>query len=146
VLSVLFVVHYPNVFSSLYVNMVRAGEASGQLEATLNRVAALLEYELVTKERVKAATRYPKLVIGALIAVFLWWSTLLFLPLPEYSNSLGQKFPAYTGNDRYGCVSQAILGGEFVGDGPLGGSYPLVDTITAGSLLARLAQSTHPHV
>jgi type II secretory pathway component PulF len=39
--------HYPNVFSSLYVNMVRAGEASGQLEATLNRVAALQEYELV---------------------------------------------------------------------------------------------------
>jgi len=50
--------------------MVRAGEASGQLEATLNRVAALQEYELVTKERVKAATRYPKLVIGALIAGF----------------------------------------------------------------------------
>jgi type II secretory pathway component PulF len=62
--------HYPNVFSSLYVNMVRAGEASGQLEATLNRVAALQEYELVTKERVKAATRYPKLVIGALIVAF----------------------------------------------------------------------------
>ena len=89
--------HYPNVFSSLYVNMVRAGEASGQLEATLNRVAALQEYELVTKERVKAATRYPKLVIGALIAVFLWWSTLLFLPLPEYSNSLGQNFPCLHG-------------------------------------------------
>ena len=69
-LSVLFVVHYPNVFASLYVNMVRAGEASGQLEASLNRVAALQEYELVTKERVKAATRYPKLVIGALIAAF----------------------------------------------------------------------------
>jgi type II secretory pathway component PulF len=62
--------HYPNVFSSLYVSMVRAGEASGHLEDTLNRVAALQEYELVTKERVKAATRYPKLVIGALIVAF----------------------------------------------------------------------------
>jgi len=97
VLSVLFVVHYPNVFASLYVNMVRAGEASGQLEASLNRVAALQEYELVTKERVKAATRYPKLVIGALIAAFLWWLPLLFLPLREYSNSLGQNFPCLHG-------------------------------------------------
>ena len=35
--------HYPNVFSSLYVSMVRAGEASGQLEDTLNRIAALQE-------------------------------------------------------------------------------------------------------
>lgn len=35
--------HYPNVFSSLYVRMVRSGEASGHLEDTLNRIAALQE-------------------------------------------------------------------------------------------------------
>jgi len=62
--------YYPNVFSAIYVNMVRAGEASGQLEPTLNRIAALQEYEMETRERVKAATRYPKLVVGALIIAF----------------------------------------------------------------------------
>jgi len=50
---------YPSIFSSVYVHMIRAGEASGQLEATLNRIAALQEYELENKHRVKAATRYP---------------------------------------------------------------------------------------
>ena len=44
--------------------MIRAGEASGQLESTLNRIAALQEYELETRERVKAVTCYPKLVFG----------------------------------------------------------------------------------
>jgi type II secretory pathway component PulF len=62
--------HYPNLFSSIYVNMIRAGEASGQLEPMLHRIAALQEYELETRERVKAATRYPKLVIVALIIAF----------------------------------------------------------------------------
>ncbi len=62
--------HYPNIFSSIYVNMVRAGEACGHLEDTLHRIAALQEYELETRERVKAATRYPKLAIVALIIAF----------------------------------------------------------------------------
>jgi type II secretory pathway component PulF len=62
--------HYPNVFSVLYVNMIRAGEASGQLESTLNRIAALQEYEFETRDRMKAATRYPKIVIGTLVAAF----------------------------------------------------------------------------
>jgi len=78
---------YPNVFSSLYVNMVRAGEASGQLEATLNRIAALQECELETRERVKAATRYPKLVIGALIAAFF---VVVYFVIPTFARVFGE--------------------------------------------------------
>jgi hypothetical protein len=129
--------HYPNVFSSLYVNMVRAGEASGQLEATLNRVAALQEYELHALSQTGNWRSDCCFFCGGYLCYYLcqniqtvWVRTSL----------------AYTGNDRYGCVSQAILAGEFAGDGPLGGCYPLVGKNTAGSLLARLAQSTHPHV
>jgi len=88
--------HYPNVFSSLYVNMVRAGEASGQLEATLNRVAALQEYELVTKERVKAATRYPKLVIGALIAAFFVVVTFVIPTFARIFKQFGSELPLPT--------------------------------------------------
>jgi type II secretory pathway component PulF len=88
--------HYPNVFSSLYVNMVRAGEASGQLEATLNRVAALQEYELVTKERVKAATRYPKLVVGALIAAFFIVVTFVIPTFAQIFKQFGSELPLPT--------------------------------------------------
>ncbi len=88
--------HYPNVFSSLYVSMVRAGEASGHLEDTLNRVAALQEYELVTKERVKAATRYPKLVIGALIVAFFVVVTFVIPTFARIFKQFGSELPLPT--------------------------------------------------
>ena len=78
--------HYPNVFSSIYVNMIRAGEASGQLEATLHRIAALQEYEMETRERVKAATRYPKLVVGALIVAFF---VVVYFVIPTFARVFG---------------------------------------------------------
>jgi len=79
--------YYPNIFSSIYVNMIRAGEASGQLEATLHRIAALQEYELETRERVKAATRYPKLVVGALIVAFF---VVVYFVIPTFARVFGE--------------------------------------------------------
>lgn len=58
---------HPDVFSNLYVDMVRAGEASGTLEDILKRLATLTEHEAETRAKIKAATRYPKIVVGALI-------------------------------------------------------------------------------
>ncbi|MFQ5686860.1 MAG: type II secretion system F family protein [Candidatus Scalindua sp.] len=57
---------HPKVFSSLYVNMVRAGEASGTLDETLKRLASLAEHDMKTRARMKAATRYPKIVISVM--------------------------------------------------------------------------------
>ena len=88
--------HYPNIFSPIYVSMIRAGEASGQLEATLHRIAALQEYEMETRERVKAATRYPKLVIGALIAAFF---VVVYFVIPTFAKifkQFGSELPLPT--------------------------------------------------
>ncbi len=87
---------YPNVFSSIYVNMVRAGEASGQLEDTLNRIAALQEYELETRERVKQATRYPKLVILALIAAFFVVVAFVIPTFASIFKEFGSELPLPT--------------------------------------------------
>ncbi len=63
---------HPKVFSGLYVNMIRAGEASGTLDETLKRLSLLTEHAAETKAKIKAATRYPKIVISAmLIAVII---------------------------------------------------------------------------
>lgn len=80
-------------FSSIYVNMIRAGEASGQLEAALNGIAALQKYEMETRERIKAATRYPKLVIGALIAAFFVEVYFVIPTFARTSNSSARSFP-----------------------------------------------------
>ncbi|MFQ5787933.1 MAG: type II secretion system F family protein [Thermodesulfobacteriota bacterium] len=58
---------HPKVFSGLYINMVRAGEASGTLDDILKRLASLAEHAAETKAKIKAATRYPKIVIGAML-------------------------------------------------------------------------------
>lgn len=62
---------HPNVFSNLYVNMIRAGETGGVLDEILERLASLAEHEAETRARIKAATRYPKIVIFSLVVAFI---------------------------------------------------------------------------
>ncbi len=62
---------HPKVFSELYVNMVRAGEASGTLDDILGRLASLAEHAAEIKAKIKAATRYPKIIIGAMLIAVL---------------------------------------------------------------------------
>ena len=61
------------IFSSVYVNMVRAGEASGSLDVVLDRLADLGEHEQALRGRFKAALAYPVFMffIGALVLFFL---------------------------------------------------------------------------
>ena len=62
---------HPKVFSRLYINMIRAGEASGTLDNILGRLASLAEHAAETKAKIKAATRYPKIVVSAMIIALL---------------------------------------------------------------------------
>ena len=87
---------YPSIFPPIYIQMIRAGEAAGQLETTLNRIAALQEYELETRERVKAATRYPKLVVGVLIVAFF---VVVYFVIPTFAkifSGFGAELPLPT--------------------------------------------------
>lgn len=57
---------HPGTFSSLYINMVHVGEESGRLEEAFWRLFRYLEREKTTIDRVKAALRYPMLVLVAM--------------------------------------------------------------------------------
>lgn len=61
---------HPNLFPEIYTNMIRAGEASGKLEEIFKRIAEMAEHEAETREKVKTAMRYPKMVVFALIVAF----------------------------------------------------------------------------
>ena len=54
---------HPKVFPPLYVNMVAAGEASGTLEAVLERLADFMEGQARLKGKVTAALAYPVLMV-----------------------------------------------------------------------------------
>jgi len=73
---------HPTVFDRLYVSMVRAGEAAGVLDEMLDRLATLAEHEAETRAQIKAATRYPKIVVGALLTAF---GILVTFVIPKFT-------------------------------------------------------------
>lgn len=54
---------FPTSFDNLYVNMVRAGEASGKLDLILNRLASFREKAAKIAGKVKSAMTYPIIVL-----------------------------------------------------------------------------------
>ena len=80
----------PRSFPRLYVGLVRAGEAGGNLAATLERMATLLERERSLASTVKSAMIYPALLLVAAIgSVVLLLTSVLpkFVPLFEQNGA-----------------------------------------------------------
>jgi general secretion pathway protein F len=50
---------HPKIFSQIYINMVRAGEASGSLDLVLDRLAEFSEHQQALRGRLSAALTYP---------------------------------------------------------------------------------------
>ena len=65
-------------FSSIYVNMVRAGESSGALEVVLERLSEFLEGQAQLKNRVMGAILYPAvmMIIGCIVMVVMLTSVV----------------------------------------------------------------------
>ncbi|MBU4258637.1 MAG: type II secretion system F family protein [Proteobacteria bacterium] len=61
---------HPDVFSELYINMIEAGEVGGSLEEILERLILMIEFSRKTASNLKAAVRYPIMVICSLCAAF----------------------------------------------------------------------------
>ncbi|MHC4224292.1 MAG: type II secretion system F family protein, partial [Planctomycetota bacterium] len=66
---------HPRVFDTLYVNMVRAGEAGGVLDVILARLAAFKEKAEKLKRRVKGAATYPVAVLIVIVLILLFIMT-----------------------------------------------------------------------
>ena len=61
---------HPNVFSDVYVNMVRAGEAAGILDDILKRLALQQEKNASIRKKVKGAMTYPVVLMGITVLAF----------------------------------------------------------------------------
>ncbi|RKP57212.1 type II secretion system F family protein [Cohnella endophytica] len=61
---------HKRIFPPMFTNMIRAGEESGDLEGTLDRLAHFFEKQHATREKIKSAMTYPTIVgILAITAV-----------------------------------------------------------------------------
>jgi type IV pilus assembly protein PilC len=72
---------HPDAFSSLVVNMVRAGEVGGVLDDVLQRIASFFEKDLALRQKVRAAVTYPLVVFTFAIGIVLF---LVFFILPQF--------------------------------------------------------------
>lgn len=61
--------NYPEVFPSLFVNMIRSGEISGNLDEILKQLSEQLEREKSLRDNIKSATLYPIVVLGFAVLV-----------------------------------------------------------------------------
>lgn len=60
---------YPNVFSKVYVSLIKSGEAAGKLDRILGELADSLEKQEAFKRKVKGALIYPAIVITGMVIV-----------------------------------------------------------------------------
>lgn len=78
---------HPRVFSSLYVNMVRAGEEGGMLDKVLFRMADYFEKMIKLRRKIIGAMIYPSLVIGVAILVV---AIIMIFVIPTFSKLFGE--------------------------------------------------------
>lgn len=84
------------VFPALFISMLRAGEESGDLEGTLDRLAVYFEKRHGTREKIKSALTYPVTVGLLAVAVTVY---LLAAIIPQFVNmfaSMNAQLPAIT--------------------------------------------------
>lgn len=85
-----------DIFSEFYTHMVKAGEASGQLDEVLAYLANHIEREYEVSSKVKGAMIYPAFIVcGFFIALFI----MMIFVIPQLTNVLeesGQKLPFFT--------------------------------------------------
>jgi type IV pilus assembly protein PilC len=87
---------HPNHFDALYCNLVAAGEASGTLDAILDRLATYKEKILAIKSKIKSALFYPISVV--VVAIVVIWIIMVFV-IPSFKKvfaNFGADLPAPT--------------------------------------------------
>lgn len=121
---------HPKLFDELFVSMVRAGEAAGNLDEVLTRLADFLESAQKLKSKVQSAMVYPlvMLVVGVIIMVVLMAKVVP--QITEMFVSQGKVLPLNT--------RMLIWSSDFIGNNML---WLLIGTVVAVVLFSRWSSS-----
>lgn len=87
---------FPNVFSSTFVTMVRAGEASGTLELVIERFAEHIEQQVALVRKVQATLAYPILMLFVGIGVVIFLLTFVIPKVTQIFSDMGRALPVPT--------------------------------------------------
>ncbi len=87
---------FPKIFNRLYVYLVRAGEASGNLDGILERVAAYQEKQAALRGKIKSALTYPVVVLVIALGVTYFLLTGIVPQFAGILTQLGGELPLIT--------------------------------------------------
>lgn len=94
------------VFSPFYVSMIRAGEASGTLEASLSRMTEYLESAKALRQTIMAALTYPMILLGVSILSLVLLLAYVVPGFADLFSDMGGELP--------GPTRVVMLAGDFM--------------------------------
>ena len=87
---------HPEIFSSFYVNLVKAGEESGSLDQSFDYLADYLDRQYEIQSKAKNALIYPAFVVGIFFIVMALMMTKVVPSIASILIDSGQELPIYT--------------------------------------------------
>ncbi len=87
---------HPNIFSKLYVSIVRAGQSTGTLDRVLMNLAAMLENRQRLQGKIKSAMVYPAIMACVAISVVMFLMAFVVPSISKIFLDMDQKLPAIT--------------------------------------------------
>ena len=87
---------YPKVFDNIYVNLIKAGEASGKLDVFLMKLVSSLEKTEKVKKKIKGALMYPMVMFSTAMIVMVFMLIKVVPVFAKMYDGMGIPLPAPT--------------------------------------------------
>lgn len=87
---------HPDIFSPIFINMIRAGEMGGVMEPVLGRLSEYLEREQEIAAKIKSASIYPTIILTLAVIMVTGIITFVMPTFVEMFESSGVALPAPT--------------------------------------------------
>ena len=87
---------HPKFFSEYYVNMVRVGESSGQLDEIFQRLFEQIDFDRRMRSKIKSVLRYPTFVMIAIVAAIVIMTVYIIPVFSKVYENMNVELPGLT--------------------------------------------------
>ncbi|MER1999337.1 MAG: type II secretion system F family protein [Lysinibacillus sp.] len=87
---------HPKVFPDLFVSMMMSGEATGNIDETLERLASTFEKQFGIKKKVQSAMTYPLVLLGIMVIVVFFLLIFIVPTFVQTFEEMGAELPTIT--------------------------------------------------
>lgn len=87
---------HPKIFNNIYIQLVAAGEASGTLDESLERIATQQEKDAAVLSKIRGALIYPAIVIVVIVLVMVFMLTTVVPQIESLYRDLNRQLPFIT--------------------------------------------------